>query len=89
MGLRMKRIACLTVGIASMAIYSGMVHAQGLANVEHARASHRAGPVNDYEASLIRQWGASTGGYTSSHVSDARQQERNAYYDRRDRRNRR
>jgi hypothetical protein len=68
----MKRIALLAVVFAATALHSGMVQAQTLFDVEHARGNYRAGLVSEYDADLIRIWGAPSGHYPDSPLLDAR-----------------
>lgn len=42
--------------------------AQTLYDVENARANYRAGLVSEYDADLLRMWGAPTGNYPPSRV---------------------
>ena len=67
----MRRIGFLTLA-ALAGLYSGKAQAQTLFDVEHARGNYRAGLVSEYDAELIRMWGAPSGHYPSSHMIDAR-----------------
>lgn len=67
----MRRIVFLAAGIAAMGLCPGMVQAQTIFDVEHARGNYRAGLVSEYDADLIRTWGAPTGHYPDSRIVDA------------------
>jgi hypothetical protein len=62
----MRRITFLVVGVTATALSSGMAEAQTLFDVEHARGNYRAGLVSEYDADLIRTWGAPSGNYPDS-----------------------
>lgn len=50
----------------------GTAQAQTIFDVEHARGNYRAGLVSQYDADLVRIWGAPSGHYPDSQIIDAR-----------------
>ena len=68
---RMRRVVFLAAGIAATGLCSGIAQAQTLFDVEHARGNYRAGLVSEYDADLIRTWGAPSGHYPDSPIIDA------------------
>jgi len=66
-----RRIGFFTLA-ALAGLYSGKAQAQTLFDVEHARGNYRAGLVSEYDADLIRMWGAPSGHYPGFHAIDAR-----------------
>jgi hypothetical protein len=52
-------------------LHPGIAHAQTIFDVEHARGNYRAGLVSEYDADLIRIWGAPSGHYPDSQIIDA------------------
>ncbi|WP_144061246.1 peptidase M48 [Hyphomicrobium denitrificans] len=67
----MRRIGLLIITAAVAGLYSGMAQAQTIFDVEHARGNYRAGLVSEYDADLIRIWGAPSGQYPDSQIIDA------------------
>lgn len=67
----MRRIAFLAA-TAVAGFYSGTAQAQTIFDVEHARGNYRAGLVSQYDADLVRIWGAPSGHYPDSRIIDAR-----------------
>jgi hypothetical protein len=66
----MRSIAFLAVA-ATAALYSGIVRSQALFDLEHARGNYRAGLVSEFDADLIRTWGAPSGRYPAADVRHA------------------
>lgn len=64
----MKLIGLL-ISVGSTALVLGSAaHAQTLFDVEHARADYRAGLTSEYDAELLRRWGAPSGYYPDSRL---------------------
>lgn len=72
----MRRVVLLAVGAAATGFCSGMVQAQTIFDVEHARGNYRAGLVSEHDANLIRIWGAPSGHYPDPQIVDARPPQR-------------
>lgn len=64
--------------VAVAGFCSSEAQAQTLFEVEHARGNYRAGLVSEYDADLIRTWGAPSGNYPGARYLDARQRETRA-----------
>ncbi|CEJ89096.1 Peptidase M48, Ste24p [Hyphomicrobium sp. GJ21] len=63
---------------AALGFCSGAAQAQTLFDVEHARGNYRAGLVSEYDADLVRTWGAPSGNYPGARYLDARQRDTRA-----------
>jgi hypothetical protein len=64
----MKLIGLL-ISVGSAAIVLGSpAHAETLFDVEHARANYRAGLISEYDAEMLRRWGAPSGYYPDSRL---------------------
>jgi len=70
----MRRIGFLALAAAA-GFCSAPAQAQTLFDVEHARGNYRAGLVSEYDAELVRTWGAPSGNYPGARYLDARQRE--------------
>lgn len=73
----MRRIGFLAAAFAA-GLCAGAAQAQTLFEVEHARGNYRAGLVSEYDAELVRTWGAPSGNYPGARYLDARQRETRA-----------
>lgn len=73
----MTRIGFLAVATAAACCVDA-AQAQTLFEVEHARGNYRAGLVSEYDAELVRTWGAPSGNYPGARYLDARQRETRA-----------
>lgn len=87
-GCKVKRIGF--VAMATVAGFcSGAAQAQTLFEVEHARGNYRAGLVSEYDAELIRIWGAPSGHYPGARYLNERPSQARALRQKRDRAKRR
>jgi hypothetical protein len=59
------------VGCAGF-IFARSALAETLFDVEHARADYRAGLTSEYDAELLRRWGAPSGNYPNSRLYNPR-----------------
>jgi hypothetical protein len=57
----------ISVGCAAIA-FAGVARADTIFDVEHARADYRAGLTSEYDAELLRRWGAPSGYYPDSRL---------------------
>lgn len=68
-GKTMKRVGSFLIAVGcAVAVLTGAARAETLFDVEHARADYRAGLTSEYDADLLRRWGAPSGYYPQSRL---------------------
>jgi hypothetical protein len=77
------KLVAFLAGLAAVGLSSGGAQAQTLYEVEHARGNYRAGLVSEFDADLIRTWGAPSGNYPPNRFFNPGQPQRHVIKKRR------
>lgn len=67
----MRRLELFAIATVLIALSPAIASAQTLYDVEHARGNYRAGLVSEFDADLVRTWGAPSGNYPAPRAVDA------------------